>query len=95
MVRHGGACREVTRDLMRVADETCGGRLFLSHEGGYSTGYVPSCGLAVREDLSGSATGVEDRLLPFFEGMGYQDLQPPQEVAICAAAENLRIALAR
>ena len=56
---------------------------------------MPFCGLAVREDLSGSAKGVEDPVLPFFEGMGYQDLQAPEEVAICAAAENLRIALTR
>jgi acetoin utilization deacetylase AcuC-like enzyme len=95
MLLHSGVYREPTQDLMRVADETCGGRLFLSHEGGYSTGYVPFCGLAVREDLSGSAKGVEDPVLPFFEGMGYQDLQAPQEVAICAAAVNLRIALTR
>lgn len=95
MLLHSGAYREMTRDLMRVADETCGGRLVLSHEGGYSAGYVPFCGLAVMEELSGTVTGVEDPFLPFFEGMGHQDLQPHQEVAIRAAAENLRIALTR
>ncbi|MGH7855814.1 MAG: class II histone deacetylase, partial [Candidatus Binatia bacterium] len=95
MLLHGKAYREMTRDLMAIAADTCGGRLVLVHEGGYSTAYVPFCGLAVMEELSGIATGVEDPFLAFFEGMGYQDLQPHQEAAIGAAAENLRIALTR
>jgi acetoin utilization deacetylase AcuC-like enzyme len=95
MLLHSGAYREMTRDLMRVADETCGGRLVISHEGGYSAGYVPFCGLAVMEELCGIATGVEDPFLAFFEGMGYQELQLHQDAAIRAAAENLSIALAR
>ncbi len=95
MLLHSRAYRDMTRDLMRVADETCGGRLVLSHEGGYSTAYVPFCGLAVMEQLSGLSTGVEDPFLGFFEGMGYQELQPHQDAAIDAAAANLRIALGR
>ena len=38
----------------------CGGRLVLSHEGGYSPVYVPFCGLAVMEELSGVKTAVND-----------------------------------
>ncbi|MNG15215.1 Histone deacetylase-like amidohydrolase [compost metagenome] len=33
------------------------------HEGGYSEAYVPFCGLAVMEQLSGVHTGVVDPLL--------------------------------
>jgi acetoin utilization deacetylase AcuC-like enzyme len=52
--------RALTRQLMDIADEVCQGRLVMSHEGGYSPVYVPFCGLAVLETLSGHNTGVED-----------------------------------
>jgi acetoin utilization deacetylase AcuC-like enzyme len=52
--------RALTRQLMDVADEICQGRLVMSHEGGYSPVYVPFCGLAVLETLSGHDTGVGD-----------------------------------
>ena len=93
MLLHSGAYRDMTRDLMRAAEESCDGRLVLAHEGGYSTGYVPFCGLAVMEELSGEETGTVDPFLEFFTNMGYQDLQPHQEAAIRVAAENLRLAL--
>ena len=52
--------RALTRQLMDVAEEVCDGRLVMSHEGGYSPVYVPFCGLAVLETLSGHDTGVGD-----------------------------------
>jgi acetoin utilization deacetylase AcuC-like enzyme len=79
----------LTRLLMDVADDVCDGRLVIEHEGGYSSAYVPFCGLAVVEALSGIASGVEDPFLPVFEGIGEQELQPHQEVAIAAAEANL------
>jgi len=42
-----------------------GGRLVLVHEGGYSEAYVPFCGHAVIEELSGRRTKVVDPLLEF------------------------------
>lgn len=51
---------ELTRRLLGAADELCGGRLVLSHEGGYSVQHVPFCGLAVLEALSGARTDVDD-----------------------------------
>jgi acetoin utilization deacetylase AcuC-like enzyme len=54
--------REMTRLLKGVAEEVCGGKIVMSHEGGYSPIYVPFCGLAVLEELSGVTTGVEDYL---------------------------------
>ena len=51
--------------------------------------YVPFCGLAMVEELSGISSGVEDPFLPIFEGIGGQELQPHQEVAIAAAEANL------
>ncbi|PZQ95847.1 MAG: class II histone deacetylase [Cereibacter sphaeroides] len=46
--------RLMTRAVMQAADELCDGRLTLVHEGGYSEVYVPFCGHAVLEELSGS-----------------------------------------
>jgi acetoin utilization deacetylase AcuC-like enzyme len=78
--------RSLTRMLMEVADELCGGRLVMSHEGGYSAMYVPYCGLAVIEELSGIRTGIEDPWQEHMAKWGQQDLQPHQAQAIAAAA---------
>ncbi len=59
----------------------------LCHEGGYSTAYVPFCGLAVMEELSGSNSGVEDPFLVAIEGMGGHQLYPHQAAVIDQAAE--------
>ena len=45
--------RALTATLMDVAAEVCDGRLLMSHEGGYSSFYVPYCGLAVIEQMTG------------------------------------------
>ncbi|WP_127114982.1 class II histone deacetylase [Shimia sediminis] len=52
--------RVMTRQVMQAAEALCGGRLVLVHEGGYSEAYVPFCGHAVMEELSGSAVHVPD-----------------------------------
>lgn len=54
--------RMLTRVVMQAADRLCDGRLVLVHEGGYSEVYVPFCGHAVLEELSGSATVAPDPL---------------------------------
>lgn len=54
--------RLMTRQMMEAADELCGGRLVLVHEGGYSETYVPFCGHAVIEELSGTGVRVPDPL---------------------------------
>lgn len=85
--------RFMTRLLQQAADELCGGRLVIAHEGGYSEVYVPYCGLAVVEELSGYKTTVVD---PFIDDVGsaaWQALQPHQDKAIAAAEANLAIAL--
>ena len=85
LMLHSAAYRELTRLLLEVAARHAGGRLVVVHEGGYAPGYTPFCGLAVLEELSGFATGVEDPFLPIFTGYGYQELQPHQEAVIEAA----------
>ena len=54
--------RLMTRQLMQAAHSLCGGKLVLVHEGGYSEVYVPFCGHAVLEELSGSDITAADPL---------------------------------
>lgn len=79
--------RRMTALLMKAADELCGGRLVMSHEGGYSAMYVPYCGLAVLEEMTGIRTGVEDPWAAHMAKWGQQALQPHQDQAIAAAAK--------
>ncbi|MDA0351244.1 MAG: class II histone deacetylase [Chloroflexi bacterium] len=62
MVLTAGGYRRMTRATMSLADELCGGRLAVIHEGGYSQSYAPVCGLAIIEELLGLDSGVADRL---------------------------------
>ncbi|MEZ5774068.1 MAG: class II histone deacetylase [Hyphomicrobiaceae bacterium] len=80
------AYRAMTRMLLEAADELCGGRLVMTHEGGYSATYVPYCGLAVLEEMSGIRTHVQDPWAPLMAEWGYQDLQPHQAAIIDKAA---------
>ncbi len=74
--------RLMTRWVMSSAAEHSQNRLIVCHEGGYSPTYVPFCGLAVLEELSGSRPIVEDPFLPRYSGVGYEQLQPHQAAAI-------------
>jgi acetoin utilization deacetylase AcuC-like enzyme len=81
-----GGYRQLTDLLLDAAGRLCGGRLMMTHEGGYSAAYVPFCGLAVLESLSGHRTGIEDPFDPIFSGFAGQELQPHQSEVIEAAA---------
>ncbi len=52
--------REMTQKIMQAAEQLCDGRILFNHEGGYSDFYVPLCGLAVIEELTGIQTAVRD-----------------------------------
>ena len=65
MLLNSEAYREMTRTLREAAERLCSGRLVMVHEGGYSEAYVPFCGHAVVEELSGVMTDVEDPMLDF------------------------------
>ncbi|HEX9859415.1 MAG TPA: class II histone deacetylase [Paracoccaceae bacterium] len=54
--------RQMTRRMMQAARDLCQDRLTLVHEGGYSEVYVPFCGHAVLEELSGSSITAPDPL---------------------------------
>ena len=50
----------MTERIKRAAASLCDARLVLCHEGGYSSAYLPYCGLAVVERLAGVKTEVVD-----------------------------------
>jgi len=52
--------RQMTLRVKEAAREMCDGRLVLVHEGGYSEVYVPFCGHATLEALSGSTICAPD-----------------------------------
>lgn len=54
--------REMTLKVKEAAQRLCEGRLVLVHEGGYSEVYVPFCGHATLEALSGSRITAPDPL---------------------------------
>ena len=54
--------RLMTRQLLQAADDLCGGRLVMAHEGGYSEVHVPFCGHAVLQEMSGSNIDAGDAM---------------------------------
>ena len=77
--------RSMTQQILDTATQICQGRLLVCHEGGYSAGYVPFCGIAIIEALSGEQSGVID---PFSKyESSWQLLKPNQEEAINKALQ--------
>jgi acetoin utilization deacetylase AcuC-like enzyme len=83
--------RQMTRELLEIVDDLCDGRLVACHEGGYSSMYVPFCGLATIEELSGVRSSVADPFLPLVESIAGHELLPHQEAAIAAAETTARL----
>jgi acetoin utilization deacetylase AcuC-like enzyme len=81
--------RKMTKMLKAAATDLCAGRLMMSHEGGYSAAYVPYCGLAVMEELSGIKSPIDDPFFDEYAGYPGQELRPWQAEAISAAAALL------
>ena len=67
MMLYSESFRWMTAEVMAAADRLCGGRLAIVHEGGYSESYVPFCGHALIEQLSGISTEVIDPALDFMK----------------------------
>lgn len=67
MLAHAGTFREMTRMVRELSEELCGGRMVAVHEGGYSDWYVPFCGHAVLEELSGSAITAPDPMAATYD----------------------------
>ena len=52
--------RQLSEDMVKLADEVCAGRLVMLQEGGYSAAYVPYCTVAAVEPLLGVDMGIVD-----------------------------------
>jgi acetoin utilization deacetylase AcuC-like enzyme len=83
--------RAMTRRLLDLADELCGGRLVIVHEGGYSPFFVPYCGVAVIELLAGVESGVEFPWEDVWSDLPDQPLKPHQADVIERAAALLDV----
>jgi acetoin utilization deacetylase AcuC-like enzyme len=80
--------RAMTERVLEVAAACCGGRVVMSHEGGYSPVYVPFCGLAVLEAMSGHRV-LDDPFLPIVTGFAGHELKPAEADVISAAAVHI------
>ena len=85
MLLPASAFGAMTERLLAAAARLCQGRLVASHEGGYSAGHVPFCGLAVIEALSGLSAGIDDPFA-YLAAVPGQELQPHQRAAVDSAA---------
>jgi acetoin utilization deacetylase AcuC-like enzyme len=59
--------QDMTGMVMGAAEDLCGGRLVMAHEGGYSEVYVPFCGHAVLTQMSGNDIEADDPFADTFE----------------------------
>lgn len=73
-----------------LAEQLCGGKVVYFHEGGYSELYVPFCGLAVVEEITGIKTEANDPFLNEAHLFAGQMLQPWQEAVIIEAEKHVR-----
>ncbi len=65
MQAHSETYRWLMQQTMAAADDLCGGKVVVVHEGGYSEAYVPFCGHALIEALAGCRTEVVDPNLEY------------------------------
>jgi acetoin utilization deacetylase AcuC-like enzyme len=80
--------RWMTAAVMTAADELCGGRLVLSHEGGYHAPSAPFMTLPIFEQLTGVASGVANPIAARMSGMPPSILHQHQEAAVEAARRS-------
>ena len=84
--------RALTAALMEVAADVCDGRLLMSHEGGYSSFYVPYCGLAVIEQMSGHRTDTDfSGVAPDSHRSAPRRLEEHERAAVERAAANVEL----
>lgn len=76
MICGAGVFGDLTRRVMADAHALCGGKLMMTHEGGYSEVHVPFCGHAVLAAMAGSEIEAPD---PFAARVAVQ--QPQGEAA--------------
>ena len=87
MMLSSEAFRDMATQLVGASRRLCNGRIVFAHEGGYSKDYVPFCGIAVIEALSGLRSPVVDDNLCEVNKWGYQSLQAHQAALINKVAD--------
>ncbi|QTG81708.1 class II histone deacetylase [Arthrobacter crystallopoietes] len=78
--------RRMSHLVIQAAAELADGNVVFAHEGGYSAHYVPFCGMAVLEELTGLKSAVDDPYHDFFQSYPQRLVEPWQEDAIRKAA---------
>ena len=78
----GEGFKSLTQKLMKIADEVCGGKILMTHEGGYSPATVPFFAHSVIETLAKENMGIEDPFQRIIGKLGQQELQPHQDSLI-------------
>jgi acetoin utilization deacetylase AcuC-like enzyme len=86
--------RDMAAAMRTAAEDLCGGRLVIVHEGGYDPASSPFCGLAVVEGLAGVRTEVSDPYLPGLARLPEQDLLAHHAAAVDAAVAAAELATA-
>ncbi len=77
--------RWMTAAMKSAAADLCGGRLVLSHEGGYHAPSAPFLALPIFETLSGHVAGIENAIAKRMSGLPASPLLAHQAAAIEAA----------
>lgn len=80
--------RQMARQIIDCAEEVCEGRIAFVQEGGYSPHYLPFCGQAVIEELTGVRT-LADPYAEFLGGMGGDTLLDAERACVDEAANLL------
>ncbi|PRZ42529.1 acetoin utilization deacetylase AcuC-like enzyme [Antricoccus suffuscus] len=90
MMLNSGDYRWMTEQVLESARQLCDDRVLVVHEGGYSAFYVPFCGLAVIEALSGIKSPADDPCLERLVTNPMLELQPHQTAYIDNAVTTLK-----
>ena len=77
--------RWMTAAVRDAAERQCGGRLVLSHEGGYHAPTAPFLALPIFEELAGEASGVVNPVANRMAGLPRDILLPHQDAAVEAS----------
>lgn len=88
MLLDGVAFRWMTDAVMDVARRHAGGRLVVTHEGGYCPASVPFFALAVLEQLAGSRSAVQCPFEPQHDKVPGQALQSEQRARVAELAAH-------
>ena len=74
--------KKMTQFMLKLADKHCDGKLVASHEGGYSTAYVPFCSHAIVEELTGITKDVGDPFIAGIHNLPTNELYDIQKEAV-------------